>query len=162
MSGAFWKNGAERIVVAALAAAAIAPVVFGSGLSFSGDIGAFSPWLLLPVALAIRLGTGMYACDGDQDSGDFLFSRPVGWRAIAAAKVALGIAVVLAACVLAALAYILFAAPQYARTSPTNAWRPGRRSWPSGRWPRLRGGMHHRRSRPAKAAALWCLPAFGR
>lgn len=109
-----WKEWRERrIVVAALAAAAIAPVVFGSGLSFSGDIGAFSPWLLLPVALAIRLGTGMYASDGDQDSGDFLFSRPVGWKAVAAAKILPGLAVVLAACVLAALAYILFAAPQY-------------------------------------------------
>lgn len=109
-----WKEWRERrIVYAALAAAAIAPVVFGSGLSFSGDIGAFSPWLLLPIALAIRLGTEMYACDGDQDSGDFLFSRPTGWRAVAAAKILPGIAVVLAACVLAALAYILFAAPQY-------------------------------------------------
>ena len=109
-----WKEWRERrIVVAALAAAAIAPVVFGSGLSFSGDIGAFSPWLLLPIALAIRLGTGMYAYDGDQDSGDFLFSRPVGWKAVAAAKILPGLAVVLAACVLAALAYILFAAPQY-------------------------------------------------
>lgn len=110
----FWKEWREgRIAWLAVAIAAIAPVVFGSGLSFSGRIEAFSPWTMLPAALAVRLGIGLYSKDSEQDSGDFLFSRPVDWRAVVAAKLVTGVAVAVAACVLAALAYVLFARPQY-------------------------------------------------
>jgi len=110
----FWKEWREgRVMWLAIAIAAIAPLAFGSGLAFSGPIEAFSPWILLPIALAAKLGVRQYANDGDQGSGDFLFSRPVDWRAVAAAKTLSGVAVLVATCALAALAYTVFSWPQY-------------------------------------------------
>ncbi|MCC6485188.1 MAG: hypothetical protein IT209_10115 [Armatimonadetes bacterium] len=110
----FWKEWRERrILWLAVIAAAVAPVIFGSGMAFSGDIQAFSPWFMLPAAVAVISGIAMFAKDGDQDGGDFLFSRPVRWQAIVAAKLLTGIAVVIVACALAALAYRVLAPSQY-------------------------------------------------
>ena len=62
-----------------------------------------SPWILLPVALALLAGLGTYGSELTGGRATFLYSRALCWKQVLLAKVLLGVSVLVAAPVLTAL-----------------------------------------------------------
>jgi hypothetical protein len=80
-----------------------------------GDIGAFAPWLWVPTVLAAFLGTSAYSSELSRGAADFIWSKPLSWKKILAAKIIAGITWLTVGAVLAAVAYRIIRPEMYAQ-----------------------------------------------
>jgi len=107
-----WKEYREqRLWALWLVAMALGPFVFGKDYAFCRDISMITGWLALGVMLALAaavfLGLNTYSSEIARGAGQFLYSRRTSWKAVLAAKLTLGIAVIIASAIIAALGYRL-------------------------------------------------------
>ena len=101
-----WKEAREKQYWALLLiAATVIPTLLRHGFSFCGDVWAFSRWAYLCVIVAAVLGASAYSTELAARAADFLCSRPISWKRVLLAKVAVAFGIIALAAILAAIAY---------------------------------------------------------
>jgi hypothetical protein len=121
MIALLWKEYREkRLWVLMMTAGAAVIVARGSGYTFvsMGGLGAlldvWSDQCTIMMLVAYLFGAGTFASEIDR-SAQFLFSQPVSWKKVLAAKLLAGVTVLTVSAVLAAIIYRLLCPEQYAR-----------------------------------------------
>jgi len=80
------------------------------GMGLSGE----TPWIVLVVLLALKVGAGAFASELGAGTADFLYSRPARWTGVLAAKTLVGALGVTGVVVLTAVLFRVWADSQYA------------------------------------------------
>lgn len=122
MKALLWKEYREkRLWVLMLTASAVLIIARGIGYTFisTGGLldftgGNWSDQCMIPMLVALFFGAGAFSSEIDK-SAQFLFSQPVSWKKLVAAKLIVGIGVIAASAVLTAVIYRLVCPEQYAR-----------------------------------------------
>lgn len=108
MKRLLWREFREKWYwVPLLTAAASAPILFKDGYTFIGDlnIDRLIQWMLLPASLAALFGLGAYSSELARSTADFLFSRPISWKKMTAAKLITMLWIVIMAAMVSAVVY---------------------------------------------------------
>jgi|GEM_PF-2846395 len=100
-------------------------VIYDSVYVFLGT--ATSLWIMLPFAISLKLGTGTFSGELGGGTADFIRSRPVAWWKLLLAKLIVGIGMITASMVLAAIVFRILCPEQYVAFAnvPELMWRTG-------------------------------------
>lgn len=95
-------------------------LLIGTGYTFVGNLGAFSIWVILPMLASLYLGMMTFNTELNS-AADFLYTKPISWWKILAAKLVAGLAVIIISAVLSAGIYAVIRPDQYTQfTTPVS------------------------------------------
>lgn len=117
MAQLLWKEYREkRLWLLLVAGAVVFVVLMKSAYTFIGDWNpGRSLWDLLPCVLAILMGLSACSSELAGETASFLYSRPVSWKKLLLAKLAVGIGILAAAAIIGAIVYRVTCPAAYVR-----------------------------------------------
>lgn len=117
-----WKEFREkRLWIVPLVISTAGVVLMGWGYTFCGNMYTYTPLIGVSALVALLMGAGTYSRELSGDTADFLYSRPVSWKRIMLAKLAVGLGIILAAAVVAAVVYRVTVPEPYLRFATVEA-----------------------------------------
>jgi ABC-type transport system involved in multi-copper enzyme maturation permease subunit len=113
-----WKEWREkRLWAIPLLVSTVGLVAAGKGYTFSGDFSTFSRWIWLSFLVALFFGMSAYSRDLSSGTMDFTYARPVSWKKTLASKLLIGLGLIIASTILAAIVYRLTSPAEYAHVA---------------------------------------------
>lgn len=114
MKKLLWKELREKwIWLTPLSASVIVPILFGDRYYFLGDVQ--TPWQMLSFCTALVFGASAYSSELAGGTADFVYSRPVSWKKLLAAKLIVSVEILLMTTIMAACIYRSVCPEQYIR-----------------------------------------------
>lgn len=114
MSRLIWKELYEKRIWWLLLLISTAGTIFlGTGYMFIGDD--MSPWISISFVIALLMGASSHASELNDNTTDFLFSRPIRWWKVLLAKLIVGISLLIITILATAVIFRFFCPAPYVR-----------------------------------------------